>query len=424
MLDGIDPDWNRAGTRHTATYTNLPHGRRVLRVRASNNDGVWSAEDATLLLTIKPRFHQTVFFWGFLLIIVAGLSYGAYHLRVAALKTRERDLARRVDESTRGLHEERDLRREVQERLHRDLEHLRESDRAVDVTAQRMTRIDEAVSQTAEKMRLAGQSSERIFEIIDLMEEIANRSELLSLNAAIEAAHAGEAGRGFNVVAEEIHRLAERSTEATKDVNAIVKGMADETHAALSAMQNSMREVKEGLQLSEQARRELHQISGLVQRAVDLANQISSAARELTTASQTVNQAMQTISNISEESWAGANETARAVRDLVALSEHLTKDISRFRVDRPVDEKGALLSPEERVRVAKGLVDLLAELSHAAASFDGAATASQDARSSLTEEQTAATMRINSVARQIAGALADLGVLRRDDAKLNITEKT
>jgi methyl-accepting chemotaxis protein len=538
MLDGIDPGWNRVGTRHTANYTSLPHGRRLFRVRASNNDGVWSTEDAVLALTVKPRLHQTVYFWGFLLIIAAGLSYGAYHLRVATLKARERDLARRVEEATRGLREERDLRREAQERLHRDLEafheiagkvadgdltlrgdegdttlgriarsvnhmlerfcgiltevrdaafsvssasaeihsastqiakgaqygrdevhqtssaveeiamsmnqvaesaenaaeaarrvleHLRESDRAVDVTAQGMMRIDEAVSQTADKMRLVGQSSERIFETIDFMEEIANRSELLSLNASIEAAHAGDTGRGFSVVADEIHRLAERSNEATKDVTAIVKGMADETRAALAAMQNSMREVKEGLQLSEQARRGLHEISSLVQRAVDLADQISLATQEQTKASQTVARAMQAISNISEESWAGANEAAKAVRDLVALSDHLTQTISRFRIDRPVDETGAPLPPEEREQVAAGLVELLAELSRAATSFGDAAPAGdeQDVISSLTQEQrAAATVRLGSVARQIAGALAKLGLLRRIDDKSRITEET
>ena len=126
------------------------------------------------------------------------------------------------------------------------LEHVREGEQAVNATVQGMARIDEAVSETAEKMRLLEQRSKQIFEIIRLIEEIASQSTLLSLNAAIEAAHAGDAGRGFGVVAEEIRRLADRSTGATKDVTAIVEGMVEETRAVLMAMENGMRRCTRG----------------------------------------------------------------------------------------------------------------------------------------------------------------------------------
>jgi PAS domain S-box-containing protein len=215
------------------------------------------------------------------------------------------------------------------------LEHLQGSDQAVDATAQGMARIDGAVSATAEKMRLLGERSGEIFEIIDMIEEIASRSELLSMNAAIEAAHAGDLGRGFGVVAEEIRLLAERSNDATRNVTAIVKGMAGEIRAALEAMENSTREVKQGLALSQKARSGLEEISNLVQRATDLAGQISAATGEQTSAAKTVAQAMQAIASITEESTAGSNETTRAVQDLVSLSEQLNGAISRFRIDRP-----------------------------------------------------------------------------------------
>jgi twitching motility protein PilJ len=220
-------------------------------------------------------------------------------------------------------------------------EHLSASDRAVQATAQGMSRIDGAVSETAEKMRLLGVRSGEVFEIIDLIEEIASRSELLSMNAAIEAAHAGDAGRGFGVVADEIRNLSERSTEAIRSVTGIVKGMSAEMQAVLAAMETSTREVKQGLDLSEQARRGLGEISVIVQRATDLAGEISGATREQTSASQTVSEAMQLIANITEQSTAGSNETARAVRDLVSLSEHLTTAISRFRIDAPEDLSSA-----------------------------------------------------------------------------------
>jgi methyl-accepting chemotaxis protein len=180
-------------------------------------------------------------------------------------------------------------------------------------------------------MKILEKRTGEVFEIIGLIEEIASRSTLLSLNAAIEAAHAGDAGRGFAVVAEEVRRLADRSGEATKNVAAIVEGMVEEVKGVLNAMQAAMREVKQGRALSEQARGSLREVSTLVQDSVALASQISGASREQVQATTTVAEAMQTISNVSLESTAGANETTKAVGDLVRLSEQLNQAISRFK---------------------------------------------------------------------------------------------
>ncbi|MBN2369311.1 MAG: PAS domain-containing protein [Vicinamibacteria bacterium] len=218
---------------------------------------------------------------------------------------------------------------------HQVMERLTASDMDVDVAVQGMREIDTAVLGTAEKMRLFGERSQEIFAIIDLIEDIAGRSELLSLNASIEAAHAGDLGRGFAVVAEEMRHLAERSKEATKRVTDIVKGMNSETSNVLAAMENSLLLVKKGLSLSEHARLGLHEISVLVERAASLAGQISNAASEQTTSSQTVSDAMQAIMNVTEESTAAAAETNKAVQDLVALSEALTQAIARFKIETP-----------------------------------------------------------------------------------------
>ena len=223
------------------------------------------------------------------------------------------------------------------EKARQVLEHVRQGDRSVEAAFQGMTRIDAAVSQTADKMKLLEQRTNEVFEIIGLIEEIASRSTLLSLNAAIEAAHAGDAGRGFSVVAEEVRKLADRSGEATKNVAAIVKAIVEEVKDVLDAMQAAMREVKQGRTLSEQARGSLREVSPLVQDSVNLAAQISTASREQAQATTTVADAMQTISNISLESSAGANETSKAVHDLVRLSERLNEAISRFKIDGHFD---------------------------------------------------------------------------------------
>jgi PAS domain S-box-containing protein len=213
------------------------------------------------------------------------------------------------------------------------LQHLEAADRAVGVTVKGMGEIDATVSATADKMRVLGERSEKVFEIIDMIEELASRSELLSLNASIEASHAGDAGRGFAVVAEEMRRLAESSNKATKNVTQIVKAMASETEAALAAMEASTGQVKRGLELSDQARLEMDQVSELVRGATELAQQISSSSGEQTLATRTVAEAMQVIAGIVEQSAAGGAETTRAVQDLVDMSDRLNRAISLFKIE-------------------------------------------------------------------------------------------
>jgi methyl-accepting chemotaxis protein len=214
------------------------------------------------------------------------------------------------------------------------LEHVQQGERAVDAVHRGTARIDAAATETAEKMRLLEERSGEIFEIIDLIEDLAAQSELLSLNAAIEAAHAGDAGRGFAVVAEEVRRLADRSKEATRRVSTIVDAMVGEVKTALGAMEHAMSEVKEGRTLSGQAMGSLGEITGLVKDSASLAAQISSAAHEQAQATTAVASSMQSLANITHESAAGAKGASLGVSDLVKLSDQLTAAISRFRIDR------------------------------------------------------------------------------------------
>ncbi len=170
----------------------------------------------------------------------------------------------------------------------RALDHVSAGAQSVGATFVGMTRIDSAVSETAEKMRLLETRSREIFDITALIEEIASQSNLLSLNAAIEAAHAGDAGRGFGVVAEEIRRLAERSKDATKNVTGIVTAIVEETRIVLHAMENGMAEVKSGRDLSERAQKSLRDIQALVEEAAKLSGGISEASREQADVTQSV----------------------------------------------------------------------------------------------------------------------------------------
>ncbi|MCI0487953.1 MAG: PAS domain S-box protein [Blastocatellia bacterium] len=205
-------------------------------------------------------------------------------------------------------------------------------DNAVRDMTEAITRIESAVQQTSQKMRILGLRSSEISEILDLITDIAAQTNLLSLNAAIEAAHAGEAGLGFSVVAEEIRKLAEKSTRATKDVGNLVKTIQSETSEALSAMEVGLKEVQSGSHMAGQGRSTFQAISDAVRESSGLMEEICAASEEQARVTNNLAGAMQTISSITLETSAGAHETAQTIQGMVGLSEQLNLAISRFRV--------------------------------------------------------------------------------------------
>ncbi|PYP84354.1 MAG: hypothetical protein DMF61_20125 [Blastocatellia bacterium AA13] len=206
-------------------------------------------------------------------------------------------------------------------------------DRSVSNTSEAMIRINTAVEQTADKMRRLSKRSSEISDIIDLIDDIAAKTNLLSLNAAIEAAHAGEAGVGFSVVAEEIRRLADRCARATRDVNDLIKAIQQETAEALAAMDNGMREVKEGARLAGQARQALQDISFAVRDASSLIEEISIASESQASVTRNVAEAMQNISAVTLHTSVEAHETAETIKQMAALSDQLNQAIMQFKVN-------------------------------------------------------------------------------------------
>jgi methyl-accepting chemotaxis protein len=225
------------------------------------------------------------------------------------------------------------------EAARRALDAAEQGNRSVRDTLEGMQRIRASVQATAKKIKSLGDRSLEISEIINVINDITEQTNLLALNAAIEAARAGEAGRGFAVVADEVRKLAEHSRAATKDIAALIKAIQAETNEAVVVMEEGTKEVEVGARLADQAGKALDAISSVVRQSAELVQEISLASKQQVRGTEGVANAMQIISNITRQTSQGARQTARTVENMVKLSEQLNEALSQFRISTggPVD---------------------------------------------------------------------------------------
>ena len=195
-----------------------------------------------------------------------------------------------------------------------------------------MNEIREQIQETAKRIKRLGESSQEIGEIVELISDITEQTNVLALNAAIQAASAGEAGRGFTVVAEEVQRLAERSGEATKRISAIVKMIQTDTHDAVGAMEKSTQGVVAGARLSDAAGQALAEIGAVSRRLAQLIEAISQTTRTQAKAAGVVATSMHGILGITEQASEGTRRTAASVGQLAVLARDLKKSVANFKL--------------------------------------------------------------------------------------------
>ena len=203
---------------------------------------------------------------------------------------------------------------------------------AVQDSIKGMNEIREQIQETSKRIKRLGESSQEIGEIVELISDITEQTNVLALNAAIQAASAGDAGRGFTVVAEEVQRLAERSGEATKQIAAIVKTIQTDTQGAVSAMEESTRGVVEGAKLSDAAGQALAEIGDVSQSLAQLIESISDATQQQADSATSVAGKMQDILRVTEQTTAGTQKTATAVGELAGLATELKGSVAGFKV--------------------------------------------------------------------------------------------
>ncbi|MEY8875213.1 MAG: methyl-accepting chemotaxis protein [Leptothrix sp. (in: b-proteobacteria)] len=195
-----------------------------------------------------------------------------------------------------------------------------------------MNTLRDQIQETSKRIKRLGESSQEIGEITELISDITEQTNVLALNAAIQAASAGEAGRGFSVVAEEVQRLAERSGDATRAIAVLVKTIQTDTADAVAAMERSTQGVVEGAKLSDNAGTALAEIDRVSRQLAELIEEISAQARREAESATVVAQNIQHIFAVTEQTGDGTRSTAQLVRQLSRIAEELRQSVARFKI--------------------------------------------------------------------------------------------
>ncbi|MDE2090391.1 MAG: type IV pili methyl-accepting chemotaxis transducer N-terminal domain-containing protein [Gammaproteobacteria bacterium] len=216
---------------------------------------------------------------------------------------------------------------------------------AVRRTIDGMNNIRETIQETSKRIKRLGESSQEIGDIVELINDIAEQTNILALNAAIQASMAGEAGRGFAVVADEVQRLAERSANATRQIEALVKTIQTDTNEAVISMEQSTAGVVSGAQLAENAGTSLDEIEKVANNIATLVQSISSSARQQAQTAGEMTRTMNVIREITAQTTEGTMTTAQSIGKLAALATEMRKSVSGFKLPGGSNQETMIIVP-------------------------------------------------------------------------------
>lgn len=204
---------------------------------------------------------------------------------------------------------------------------------AMDLTVHNILGLREIIGDTAKKVKRLGESSQQISRVVSLINQIAVQTNLLAINAGLEAAKAGEEGQGFAIVAEEVGELAARSAEATQEIEKVVATIQQETSQVVEAMEQSTVRVVEGTKLVEEAKRSLQEIVDVSRQIDELVQSISEATVSQVATSAAVSQVMQQVTLVSEHTSSSSRQVATAIQQTAAIAQELQASVEAFKVD-------------------------------------------------------------------------------------------
>jgi len=250
-----------------------------------------------------------------------------------AQKDQVHQVATAMQEMSATVHEVSDNSNKAADSARQASETARQGGAIVEDTLARMRDIAGSVRDTAQKVQELGSRSDQIGKIVGVIDDIADQTNLLALNAAIEAARAGEQGRGFAVVADEVRKLAERTTKATKEIAEMIEQVQSETRVAVEKMQSGTQQVERGVEVTAKAGDALKQIIGQTERVGEMVTHIATAATEQSSATEQVSSNMEQINRLVAESAEGAQQSAKACEQLSTLALELQNLVSRFQLE-------------------------------------------------------------------------------------------
>jgi twitching motility protein PilJ len=204
--------------------------------------------------------------------------------------------------------------------------------KVVQNTIHGMDTIREQIQDTSKRIKRLGESSQEIGDIVSLINDIADQTNILALNAAIQASMAGDAGRGFAVVADEVQRLAERSAAATKQIEALVKTIQNDTNEAVISMEQTTSEVVRGARLAQDAGVALEEIENVSSSLAELIQNISNAARQQASSAGHISNTMNVIQEITTQTSAGTSATAQSIGNLAEMALDLRESVAGFKL--------------------------------------------------------------------------------------------
>jgi methyl-accepting chemotaxis protein len=217
-------------------------------------------------------------------------------------------------------------------------EDAKQGAKAVEDTNKAMETIRDNVQETARAIKRLGESSQEIGNIVQIIDDISERTSILALNASIQAAMAGDAGRGFAVVAEEVQRLAERSTNSAKQIDTLVKNIQDEINEAGTSMDESIQRVVDGSKLAGDAYKKLQEIESVSGKLSGLIQSISNVAEEQSVVSEVIAVTMEEVGEISDDTSQASKNTFASMKELSKVSDELGASVEIFKVDEKEDE--------------------------------------------------------------------------------------
>ena len=255
------------------------------------------------------------------------------------------DVAAAVEEMSATIADNNSTAQKTTELAHENLSVATEGGERVNETVEKMKDIAEVVNTSAKSVESLGSASEEIGEIVSVIEEIADQTNLLALNAAIEAARAGEQGRGFAVVADEVRKLAERTTEATQQIAKMIKDIQSQTTDAVEAMSKGNAEVEVGIEKADQAGDALQKILGSTQELMNQIAQLSAASNEQAAASNEISRNVSGISEVTDNTSNQVQDVSNASDQLSQMTEELSNMIAKFKLSND-SSAGNLLDSE------------------------------------------------------------------------------